>query len=136
MIQLFLFATIYYRKTFPVKWFYIGSNKAHFLSSSAVLEIQNGGNTALLIKLCFMAYRMSQFVGGNLCWRFLRKFTFGGFYFGDFLHLQELGVARVNGCAALLADFILAIYLSTANPPTLIPRQQIDSYGIMNGQCL
>ena len=74
-------------------------------------------------------YRMSQFVGGNLCWRFLRKFTFGGFYFGDFLHLQELGVARVNN-QLLLADFILAIYLSTANPPTLIPRQQIDSYGI------
>ena len=73
-------------------------------------------------------YRMSQFVGGNLCWRFLRKFTFGGFYFGDFLHLQELGVARVNN-QLLLADFILAIYLSTANPPTLIPRQQIDSYG-------
>ena len=72
---------------------------------------------------------MSQFVGGNLCWRFLRKFTFGGFYFGDFLHLQELGVARVNN-QLLLADFILAIYLSTANPPTLIPRQQIDSYGI------
>ena len=71
---------------------------------------------------------MSQFVGGNLCWRFLRKFTFGGFYFGDFLHLQELGVARVNN-QLLLADFILAIYLSTANPPTLIPRQQIDSYG-------
>ena len=74
------------------------------------------------------AYRMSQFVGGNLCWRFLRKFTFGGFYFGDFLHLQELGIARVNN-QLLLADFILAIYLSTANPPTLIPRQQIDSYG-------
>ena len=72
---------------------------------------------------------MSQFVGGNLCWRFLRKFTFGGFYFGDFLHLQELGVARVNN-QLLLADFILAIYLSTANPPTLIPCQQIDSYGI------
>ena len=77
----------------------------------------------------FYAYRMSQFVGGNLCWRFLQKFTFGGFYFGDFLHLQELGVARVNN-QLLLADFILAIYLSTANPPTLIPRQQIDSYGM------
>ena len=56
MIQLFLFATIYYRKKFPVKWSYIGGNKAHFLSSSAVLEIQNGGNTELLVKLCFMAY--------------------------------------------------------------------------------
>ena len=77
----------------------------------------------------YTEYRMSQFVGGNLCWRFLRKFTFGGFYFGDFLHLQELGVARVNN-QLLLADFILAIYLSTANPPTLIPRQQIDSYGM------
>ena len=77
----------------------------------------------------YSQYRMSQFVGGNLCWRFLRKFTFGGLYFGDFLHLQELGVARVNN-QLLLADFILAIYLSTANPPTLIPRQQIDSYGI------
>ena len=80
-------------------------------------------------------YRMSQFVGGNLCWRFLRKFTFGGFYFGDFLHLQELGVARVNN-QLLLADFILAIYLSTANPPTLIPRQQIDSYGNSNNVTL
>ena len=33
-----------------------------------------------------------------------------------------------------MADFILAIYLSTANPPTLIPRQQIDSYGTCHSQ--
>ena len=62
---------------------------------------------------------MSQFVGGNLCWRFLRKFTFGGFYFGDFLHLQELGVARVNYWLILYWRFI-------SLPPI---RQQIDSYG-------
>ena len=55
-------------KTFPVKRFYIGDNKAHFLPNSSILvaikqtscqtvllfEIQNGSNTALLVKLCFM----------------------------------------------------------------------------------
>ena len=58
------------------------------------------GSQGSLLHIQVRIYRMSQFVGGNLCWRFLRKITFGGFYFGDFLHLQELGVAQVNGCAA------------------------------------